>query len=109
MPNENSYGDMDEESGLDAAAPSTAQAEQDEAPETQHEEDGKESDEGSTALLPKSLFGGEVKPGTICQVKIEHCYEDECEVSWVKEGAASKPKSNMEESEGALDKMAMKG
>lgn len=104
------YGDdMAEESKVDSATPSTAQGD-DEAPEKDHApEEEKEGDEGAqTALVPKSLFGAEVKPGTVCRVKIEHCYEDECEVSWVKDEAASKPASAMEESEGALDKMAMR-
>lgn len=88
---------------MDSAAPSTAQ-DKDDAPEKDHE-DGDEGEQ--TALLPKSLFGGKVEPGKICKVKIEHCYEDECEVSWVKDDSGSKLKSNMEESEGALDKMAV--
>lgn len=103
------YGDdMAEESGMDSAAPSTAQ-ENDEAPEKEHapEEDKGEKEEGAqTALVPKSLFGEGVKPGTVCRVKIESVHEDEVEVSWVKDDSESKPKSNMEESEGALDRMA---
>jgi hypothetical protein len=59
-----------------------------ETPETP--EDKSQADEESdTGLLPKSFFGDkELKPGNRCTVEIVRCYEDECEVKYVKHGDA---------------------
>lgn len=53
------------------------------------EDDSSTPDKGDSmedsALLPKSFFGSkELKVGSECKVKIEHLWEDEVEVSYVK-------------------------
>lgn len=82
------------------AAPSEAQAEPMEKPE---------SEEGDqTALIPKTLFAGkDFKVGDEIVLKIVHLYEDEAEVEYASEPSKEeKPKSTMEEAEGGLDRMA---
>ena len=65
-----------------------------------------------TTLLPKSLFHGEPPAiGDICQFKVEHVWEDEIEVSYVKEGEGGekdgeKSRSTMDTATDAFDKMA---
>lgn len=49
----------------------------------------KEDAEPTTALLPKSLFGGTVKPGDTLTVKVSAVYEDEVEI----ETAGTEPES----------------
>jgi hypothetical protein len=67
--------------------------------------------EAETALLPKSLFPGEPPAiGDVCQFKVEHLFEDEVEVSYVKEGEGEenpprKP-SAMDDATDSFDKMA---
>lgn len=68
--------------------------------ERQHEEE----DTGGT-LVPKSFFGGDVEPGHKCQVEVVHVYDDDVEIKYSKPDEG-KPKSQMQESEGAIDKMA---
>ena len=95
-----------EDGADDEAAPSTAQGGEKE------ETEGKE-DDGTSALLPKSiLMGKEFKPGDEVVLKIDHIYDDEIQVSYAtekeeKEGETGPKKTTMEESESALDKMAV--
>lgn len=89
------YGDSED------ADPSTAQAE----PE---KPDEKEDEGGETALIPKALLAGkEFKPGEEIMLEIVHLYDDEVEVKYAtgKEDK-EKPKSQMDQSDGALDKMS---
>jgi hypothetical protein len=67
--------------------------------------------EATTALLPKSLFPGEAPAiGDVCQFKVEHLFEDEVEVSYVKEGegeeSPSRKPSTMDDATDAFDQMA---
>jgi len=56
------------------------------------EDQGQTSDDAETALLPKSLFGGECKVGDVYKVKVVAVHEDELEV----EPAESKEKESSE-------------
>jgi hypothetical protein len=47
--------------------------------------------EGNTALLPKSIFGGDVAAGQECTFKVVHVYEDEVEVSYESKSGDDKP------------------
>ena len=71
---------MDDESygGASSGAPNTA--EPGEAPDN-------EKDGGNTALIPKTLFGGDCKVGDTYTVKVVGVLEDELEVEPVKEGS----------------------
>ena len=42
-----------------------------------------ESDDAKTSILPKSFFGGDVKPGQTCTVRVTQCHENDCEVEYV--------------------------
>lgn len=66
-----------------------------------------EDQEGETALLPKSLFGGDCKVGDEYTVKVVGVLEDELEVAPVKkeEQKPERPKSRMEEAGSKLDSM----
>jgi len=86
----------------------------DQAPD-QGKEAGKPTEEkqpeAETALLPKSLFPGEPPAiGDVCQFKVEHIWEKEVEVSYVKEGEGEeKPASGpsaMDTATDAFDKIA---
>lgn len=58
-----------------------------------------------TALLPKSFFkDNELEVGAQCEVKIEHVYDDEVEVSYVKHSDSSKPE--MDSAMAGMDEMA---
>ena len=94
---------MDYYNSSDAAAPSEAQ---DKPAEKTDSDEGK--DEEQTALVPKSLLGGkDFGVGDEIIFKIVHKYEDEIEVAYASEPKKEdKPKSQMEESEGGLDRMA---
>jgi hypothetical protein len=69
--------------------------------------------ESETALLPKSLFPGEPPAiGEVCQFRVEHIWEDEIEVSHVKEGedqeksGAQPGRSQMDTATDSFDQMA---
>jgi hypothetical protein len=100
MPEDSDYYDAGPAAGTepnpakpDAAKPKPGE---DKTPETE------------SALLPKSLFPGEPPAiGDVCQFKIEHVWEDEIEVSYVKEGEdEEKPRSSMDTANDAFDQMA---
>lgn len=59
------------------------------APKAEGEDAPKSSDSDSqkTSILPKSFFGGEVKPGDTCTVRVTAVHEDDCEVQY--EGSES--------------------
>ena len=80
--------------GGDAAAPKPAP------------KDGEDDETGmDSALLPKSLFGQQMpEVGAMVQLKVEHIYEDEVEVSVA--GEADGKKSTMDTATDAFDKMA---
>lgn len=60
--------------------------------------------EQDTALLPKSFFKDkELEIGSECKVRVEHVYEDEVEVSYVKHDDSSKPE--MESAMAGMDEM----
>ena len=84
----------------DEAAPSEAQ--------DKPAEKTDDSESEQTALIPKTLFAGkDFKVGDEIVLKITHLYEDEAEVEYASEPSKEdKPKSQMEESEGGLDRMA---
>ena len=80
----------------------------DPAKPSQTKPDDQEPDSDS-ALLPKSLFGGKTpEVGDECTFKVEHLFEDQVEVSYVKEGMDEKPKgkSTMDTATDAFDQMA---
>ena len=67
--------------------------------------------EGDTALVPKSIFRGKIpEVGQDCHFKCEHLFEDEVELSWVKDGDENKPargkRSTMDDVNDTFDKMA---
>jgi len=72
------------------------------ATENEREDDGAE-----TALLPKSLFGGDCKVGDEYKVKVVGVLEDELEVEPIKEAKESESpgKSRMEMAGSKLDEM----
>ena len=61
------------------------------APKAEGEDVSKSSD-SKTSILPKSFFGGEVKPGDTCTVRVEAVHEDDVECSY--EGSASEKPDN---------------
>lgn len=81
-------------------------------PSAKSAESDDEKDPGTdTALLPKSLFPGEPPAiGDVCSFKVEHVWEDEIEVSYVKdgEGAEKSPggPSAMDSATAGFDQMA---
>lgn len=67
MPSDNSYYD-------DApAAPG-------QAPEGKAEPDAAAGDEAKTAIIPKSIFGSDLKPGDKCDIEVTAVHEDSYEV-----------------------------
>ncbi len=69
--------------------------------------DAAQEDSEQTALVPRNFLGSDVKVGDVCKVRVTHTYDDELEVKWVPPGEADKgPKSSMDESQGALDRLA---
>lgn len=62
---------------------SPSQAESDESSDTSKRD--KDDDDGNTALLPKSIFGGhKCKVGDIKKFKIVALYDDEAEVKYIR-------------------------
>ena len=74
---------------------------------TPNTEPEREDEGGETALLPKSLFGGDCKVGDEYKVKVVGVLEDELEVEPVKESkeTESPGKSRMEMAGSKLDEM----
>lgn len=96
MPEDSDYYDAGPAAGTEQKPPKPGE---EKTPETE------------TALLPKSLFPGEPPAiGDVCQFKVEHIWEDEFEVSYMKEGggekAGAKPRSSMDTATDAFDQMA---
>lgn len=74
-------------------------------------DDEQQEMEGDTALVPKSIFRGKIpEVGQDCHFKCEHLFEDEVELSWVKDGDENKPargkRSTMDDVNDTFDKMA---
>ena len=74
-------------------------------------EDAGDEMEGDTALVPKSVFRGKIPDvGQECRFKAVHIWEDEVELSWVKDGeenkSASGKRSTMDTATDSFDKMA---
>lgn len=68
--------------------------------------------EGQTALLDKSVFPEEPKPGDVCKFRVVKVYEDEVEVEYEKEDAEEKSEGkspSMDEAMGKMDSMAGDG
>ncbi len=67
----------------------------------------KEEEEGTTALLPKSILAGkEFKPGDEVVLKVVHLFDDEVEVSYATEKAGEKEEgSEMSKSMGKMESM----
>ena len=42
-----------------------------------------DQDDSKTSILPKSFFGGDVKPGQTCTVRVTQCHETDCQVEYV--------------------------
>lgn len=101
MPEDSEYYESGPAAGTEPAKPGAAKTKPDE----------EQTPESETALLPKSLFPGEEPAvGDVCQFKIEHIWDDEIEVSYMKEGEGEeksprKP-SAMDDATDAFDKMA---
>jgi hypothetical protein len=79
------------------------------APDSKPGED--KTPETETALLPKSLFPGEPPAiGDVCSFKVEHIWENEIEVSYVKEGEpgekSPRSRSTMDDATDAFDQLA---
>jgi hypothetical protein len=95
MPNDDLYSSGEEDSP------------EDKSPKDDSAED---MDEQKTALLPKSIFKGkDCKPGDVVEMKVEHLFDEEVEVSYTgkynhKDGESES--EDMEESERELDNMA---
>lgn len=85
-------------------------ADETETPQSDESEDKDDQAEGETALLPKSMFGGEPpKPGDKCTFTVKHVYSDEIEVEYGKEEGGEdegKPAGSMSDVEGMMDTMA---
>lgn len=80
-----------------------------EAKPSQTKPDDKGEMDADSALLPKSLFGGKLpEVGDECRFKVEHIFEDQVEVSYVKDGMDEKVKgkSTMDTATDAFDQMA---
>ena len=95
------YGEGDE-------GASTATAEHDESVPHDDKDGMEDKDEGETALIPKALLAGkDFKPGEEVVFKVVHLFEDEVEISYSngKEKPEEKPKSQMEQSGDALEKL----
>ncbi len=96
------------EAGADAASDDTSAH----APMKKDMEKPGDEKEAETALLPKSLFPGEPPDiGDVCDFKVEHVWEDEIEVSYVKSDKpmndkSMKGKSSMDTATDAFDQMA---
>ena len=79
-------------------------------PDSKAKPDEEKQTEAKSALLPKYLFPGEPPtPGDVCSFKVEHVFEDEVEVSYLKDGDKTKPtneRSTMDTATEAFDEMA---
>jgi hypothetical protein len=64
--------------------------------------------EDQSTLVPKSMFPEEPEPGKKCTFEVVHVYEDEVEIRYAKEDK-TKPKSEMDNTDEAIDKMASAG
>lgn len=95
MPADN-YSDMDE--------PTTATSADDSKDGAEKEKDYEDSEQ--TALLPKAFFKGDVEPGRKCSIEVVHCYESEIECRYSESSEPVKKRSQMSQSEDALDGMA---
>jgi len=74
----------------DAEIPVSEPAEETEAEEGQSDA---VADGEQTALLPTALFmGKELKPGTRCEIEIEHIHDGQVEVKYVPHKSSSTPK-----------------
>jgi hypothetical protein len=72
--------------------------------ETAAESDSKSSESGSPGLLPKGFFQGkDLKPGTICKIKVEKLTDGQALVSYVPHGTKDEDVEVEETSE--LDEM----
>lgn len=100
--------------GADAGAPDQDEMPDGDKPATEGNEDGdgkdKSEDEGETALVSASAFGGKTpEPGQRCTFEVVHCYEDECELKYVKDegdGDKAAPASgDSDEMAGAMGKL----
>ena len=74
-------------------------------PATDEQRKHEDEDVGGT-LVPKSFFDGDVEPGHRCEVEVVHVYDDEVEIKYTKPGEEKKPQSQMDQADGAIDKMA---
>lgn len=73
---------------MDSDYPSADDGGMDTPPKQNTPKGNEETMEGETTLIPSSLFGGKTpEPGETCTFKVVHCYEDECEVEYVKSDA----------------------
>lgn len=86
----------------DGPPPEAANGQQ---PETEQDDD--EKSDGNVSILPKSFFGGDVKPGDTCTVRVEQCHEDDCEVSYV--GADKQDEQKPEDDDESPDASADDG
>jgi len=67
------------------------------------EDSSEDMDEQKTALLPKSIFKGkDCKPGDVVEMKVEHVYDDEVEVSYT---GKYKHKGDRERNDESSDQM----
>jgi hypothetical protein len=107
MPDESSdyYG-----GGSASASPSPGGAG---GPSSPNKPEQDQESESETALLPKSLFpGAPPAVGDVCQFRVEHVWEDEIEVAYVKEGqdqakpGAKPARSTMDTATDSFDQMA---
>ena len=74
------------------------------APKAEGEDVSKSSDsQGSekTSILPKSFFGGEVKPGDTCTVRVTAVHEDDVECEY--EGSGEQKPDDEQEDEAPSD------
>jgi len=98
MPNSDPYAD---EGDVQVSTPSETPGDEEQEPTAEEQDDS-----ASTALLPKSIFGKEMKPGDKEQIEIVHVYEDEYEVKCSYSGD-EKPATETAQAESRLDKLAM--
>ncbi len=86
----------------DMSSPSEAQS--DPAEKTEGEEDQEET---NSALLPKSFFNHDCKPGDVYKVRVAAVHEDEIEVEPVEEEKAETEEgSTMDKAKAGLDRYA---
>lgn len=91
---DNYYDDADEDSSPQGVG----------APKSEGEDVSKSSDsQGSekTSILPKSFFGGEVKPGDTCTVRVTAVHENDVECEY--EGSEGEKPEDEDEDEPATE------